>query len=80
MAVAEVPRAGIVGTPAVEGPQHVLSAQSFGAVALGPVSPQPIPMGIAGAAMAMPFAWLQQSIVRWLPQALWPQAFSVNVG
>jgi hypothetical protein len=31
-------------------------------------------------AMAVLFAWLQQPIMRWLPQALWPQAFSVNVG
>jgi hypothetical protein len=79
MAVAEAFGANIVGTPAPEGVQQVSSAQNLGAVATRPTSPQPIPMGIV-AAMAVPFAWLQQSIVRWLPQALWPQAFSVNAG
>lgn len=82
-AVAELSGTGTMSTPAIAGPQHVSSAQILGAAATGLALPQSIPIGIAGAAIAaiaMPFAWLQQSILRWLPQALWLQSFSVNAG
>ena len=78
MAVVEVFGANIVGTPAAETGQHVSSAQSLGESRPGRSGRSPCPMGMAAAAML--FAWLQQSIMRWLPQALWLQAFSVSAG
>jgi hypothetical protein len=76
--VAEVFGVGSAGTLAAAGTQQVSSAQSLGAVETGPVLPQSMLIGIA--ATAGPLGWLQQSIVRWLPQAPWPQAFSVKAG
>lgn len=78
MAVVEVSGAKIAGTLVAETGQHVTSAQSLGEVATGPFSPQFMSMGMAAAAMLL--AWLQQSIMRWLPQALWLQALSVSAG
>jgi hypothetical protein len=60
--------------------QQVSSAQRLGALAIEALLPQFMPMGMADGGMAMPLAWRQQSIMRWLPQAVWPQAISVSAG
>jgi hypothetical protein len=78
--VAEVSGTKIAGTLVAEAGQQVSSAQSFGAVATGTLLPQFIPMGMADGGMGMPLAWVQQSITRWLPQAVWPQAISASAG
>ena len=67
----------IAGTVAGEIMQQASPVQCMGAVATGRDRPQFMPMGIG---MAVLWGWGQQSMVGWLPQALWPQALSAKTG